>query len=152
MIEKCDCEEKECRLGEFGFKRCKHYEGEVSQAAPPAPRGLRHNSGKPKYHLIPPEALLAAAKVLTFGATKYADRNWENGLPYSDLIRGLLSHITSFSLGERVDAESGLPTSYHILANAIFLVTHDSRPNLTAFDDLPARPTPGRRVRRPRNS
>ena len=42
--------------------------------------GMKYDSGKPRYDLLPPELLEEAAKVLTFGAQKYEPRNWEAGM------------------------------------------------------------------------
>lgn len=39
--------------------------------------GLRYNKGKLKYDLVHPWAHEQMVKVLTNGANKYGDRNWE---------------------------------------------------------------------------
>ena len=46
-------------------------------------KGLRFNDGKSRYDLITPFALEQLAKVLTKGAEKYAERNWELGMKCS---------------------------------------------------------------------
>ena len=43
--------------------------------------GVKHDSGKLRMDLVPPEAIKAMADVLTSGAAKYGDRNWEKGWP-----------------------------------------------------------------------
>ena len=48
---------------------------DVMQESPAG--GLRANKGKLRFDLIPPEMDKAVAEVLTQGATKYGDRNWE---------------------------------------------------------------------------
>lgn len=42
--------------------------------------GVKHDDGKTRYDLIPPEAMDAVAQVLTYDAGKYCDRNWEQGI------------------------------------------------------------------------
>jgi hypothetical protein len=37
----------------------------------------KNDNDKLRYDLIPPQALKALAEVLTFGANKYADNNWQ---------------------------------------------------------------------------
>jgi len=88
----------------------------------------RKNIGKPRFDLITPEMDLAMAEVLTMGAAKYADRNWEKGIPYvAGLVASLKRHLNAFELGEDLDPESGLLHSSHILTNAAFLVTFQKR-------------------------
>ena len=42
-------------------------------------QGRKDDQGKARFELIAPEFLFALARVLTFGAAKYADRNWLKG-------------------------------------------------------------------------
>ena len=44
---------------------------------------LRNNAGKLRYDLVQPNAHKDMVKVLTMGANKYAERNWENGYKWS---------------------------------------------------------------------
>jgi len=89
---------------------------------------MRKNVGKLRFDLITPEMDLALAEVLTMGAAKYADRNWEKGIPYiSGLVASLKRHLSAFELGEDNDPESGLLHAAHILTNAAFLVTFQMR-------------------------
>ena len=83
--------------------------------------GLRFNNGKLKLNLIPATATRAMGNVLTFGALKYDDRNWEKGLPWSETIASLRRHLLAIEEGSDYDEESGLLHSEHILANAVFL-------------------------------
>ena len=46
--------------------------------------GQKFDTDKLRYELLPPELLEETARVLTFGAVKYADRNWELGMNYLD--------------------------------------------------------------------
>lgn len=66
-------------------------------------------SGRPKarFDLIPPRPLRELAEVYGLGATKYGDRNWEQGRPWCDYIAALLRHINAFHGGEEVDPKDG---------------------------------------------
>lgn len=94
---------------------------------------IKHDSNKLRMDLIPPEAELALAEILTYGANKYADRNWEKGFeggPQAnwDRIYGALRrHLLMYLLGERLDQESGKPHLWHALCCMAFLVTYEVR-------------------------
>lgn len=82
---------------------------------------LRKDEGKARMELLDPIALRACAAVLTFGAKKYADHNWQKGMKWGRCIGSLLRHTAKFMSGEDLDSESGLPHVDHILCNAMFL-------------------------------
>lgn len=83
--------------------------------------GLRFNKGKLRLDLIPGTTTRALGRVLTFGAQKYDDRNWEKGLPWSDTIASLKRHLLAIEEGSDYDEESGLLHIEHVLTNAAFL-------------------------------
>lgn len=98
-------------------------------------RQCRGDPSKLLFQLIPPEAEEALARVLSYGAKKYAPRNWEKGLPWSETIGSLRRHLNAFMKGETHDAESGLLHTDHLICNAAFLCTMVARrPDL---NDLP---------------
>ncbi len=53
-------------------------------------RGLRHNSDKLRYDLIPPLANREYAKVWTQALGKYPEGNWEKGMPWTEVISDTL--------------------------------------------------------------
>ncbi len=87
-------------------------------------KGLRFNEGKIRYDLITPYALEQLASVLTKGAEKYAERNWELGMSWSKVIASLERHLQKFKSGEDFDQESGLLHVSHLLTNALFLAEY----------------------------
>jgi len=90
-------------------------------------KALKFDDGKLRTDLIPPEAMVALAEVLTIGAAKYGDHNWEMGLKKERVIGAMLRHLLAFQLGEKTDPESGLSHLKHALCNAMFLVTYEAR-------------------------
>jgi hypothetical protein len=84
--------------------------------------GTRHNTGKLRYSLLPPNVLLEVIKVLEMGATKYGESNWKKGLPYSEIINSLERHLGQFKLLQDTDEESKLSHIAHLVANGIFLL------------------------------
>jgi hypothetical protein len=90
-------------------------------------RGLRYNKGKRRFDLIPPDSLAVLADVLTVGSEKYAERNWEAGMPYKDALGSLERHLQAWKAGEDNDPESGLPHLAHVMCNAMFILTWQLR-------------------------
>lgn len=84
-------------------------------------KGVKFDKEKPKLHMIPEEALLGMAQAFMYGAKKYDRFNYRKGLSYTQLTDSLMRHTLQFLKGEENDAESGLPHTYHILANAAML-------------------------------
>mgnify|MGYP001588609325 CR=1 FL=1 len=66
-----------------------------------------------RFDLIPPAALIALAEHFGVGATKYEDRNWERGYPWSLSFAALQRHILAFWNGEDLDPET---RSHHAIA------------------------------------
>ncbi len=102
--------------------------------------GTKHDEGKLRMELIPPEALEALARVLTFGAQKYDDRNWEKGIQWSRVYGAALRHLNEWVInGEtNADNETGFSHLEHALCCIAFLVTYEKR-DMFGLDDLTAR-------------
>lgn len=86
--------------------------------------GLRYNEGKTRHDLVPTFAQEQYAKVLTLGAVKYAERNWEKGMPWSKVIASMERHVEALKRGEDFDPETGLLHSAQIMTNAAFLTEY----------------------------
>jgi hypothetical protein len=71
--------------------------------------------------LLDPLALEGIARVLDFGAKKYAAHNWRGGLSYSRLLGATLRHTFAILRGENEDPESGLPHVDHLGCCWMFL-------------------------------
>jgi hypothetical protein len=85
-------------------------------------KGLKYDQDKPRYDLIPPYAIDDLAKVLTFGAEKYAPNSWRNVENALERYRAaLLRHTFAIQRGELIDEESGLPHSAHAMCCAAFI-------------------------------
>lgn len=98
------------------------------ESGPPADgKGLRYNVGKRDFTLIPPDALAYLADLFTVGARKYAPRNWERGMKYSNVMTSLDRHWNAFKSGEDHDPESTLYHMVHVCWNAMALLTYQLR-------------------------
>lgn len=58
-------------------------------------------TGKGAYELMSPFALMRIAKHYENGAKKYADRNWEHGIPFGRLIQSATRHLNQWEQGDR---------------------------------------------------
>lgn len=65
--------------------------------------------------------LTGLARVLTFGAQKYAAHNWRKGIVYSRLFASLMRHLWAWWGGEELDPESGESHLDHASCCLMFL-------------------------------
>jgi len=96
---------------------------------------IKFDTRKVRHDLLPPDAMEAVAMVLTYGAVKYADRNWEKGMKHSRVLGAAKRHIMAVELGETIDEESGLPHIAQAIASLLFLLSYQIRG--IGFCDLP---------------
>lgn len=82
---------------------------------------LKYDGEKPKHGLISSKFLDGLARVLTFGAKKYAAHNWRKGFDSSRLYDSIQRHLTAWNDGEDTDPESGLPHLAHAACGLMFL-------------------------------
>lgn len=101
-------------------------------------QGLKHDQDKIRTELFPIEAFMGTCKVLSFGARKYNDRNWERGMLYSRVYGALLRHLMAWFSGEDADEETGYSHLHHAGCCIAFLQTYAER-GMTEFDDRPVK-------------
>lgn len=104
-----------------------------------AVRDSRANKGR--YDLLPPHAIRRLAQVYERGAAKYADRNWEKGMPFSRYLDSALRHIFQHLEGNRDEDHLG-----HATFNLLAVIEHQeriARGTLPAsLDDIPVHSAP----------
>jgi hypothetical protein len=83
---------------------------------------IKYDSDKPPLHLLSNEALIQIAKVMQFGAQKYAAHNWRKGFNWSRPLAAALRHINAFNDGEDTDPESGLSHMAHAACCIMFML------------------------------
>ena len=122
-------------------------------------KGLRYNAGKLKWGLVDYKALEPMVRVLMYGAHKYSlfknksgkiikgsqiseenaykyllyysgANNWKNGLDKREILECAMRHLALLMDGERIDKESKLPHSGHILCNMMFYSYFEQLPEL----------------------
>lgn len=98
--------------------------------------GRKDDGGKARYELLAPEFLDGTAQILTFGAAKYEDRNWEKGMKWSRVFGAMMRHMWAWWAGQKLDSETGKSHLWHASCCLMFLVAYEARQ--TGEDDRPS--------------
>ena len=116
-------------------------QGHIPPCTIPEPRivtstkGVKYDSDKLQYSLIPPYALEAVAQNLTDGLKKYPERNNWVKVPNAQerYMDALYRHLEAHRKGEIYDTDNVNPENTHmaaVVANAMFLLEFMLNPKL----------------------
>ena len=86
---------------------------------------VKADGEKPRLNLLPPRAVTAVGRVLTFGAKKYAPDNWRKVDDLGRYTAAALRHVFAYVGGERCDPESGEHHLAHAACCLLFVVDID---------------------------
>lgn len=86
--------------------------------------GRKDDSGKPRYDLLPFTEIEDIVRVLTYGAGKYEDNNWQK-VGKERHFAAMLRHIAAWRMGSDLDLESGLPHLAHAATCLLFVMWHE---------------------------
>ncbi len=89
--------------------------------------GVKYDAGKSRWELLPFDALEVVAQILTQGAVKYGDRNWEQGIDFDRLLGATLRHLSARAQGEVYDRESKLNHLAHAACETLFALALELR-------------------------
>ena len=96
-----------------------------------AGQGIKNDTNKLQWHLLPLECFRGVVRVLEFGAKKYAMWNWTKGMPYSQTYNAAIRHLDAYMSGEELDPETGLCHLDHAQCCLMFLKYHsENHPHL----------------------
>lgn len=90
---------------------------------------------KLRVDLFPFTTLLAISDILTHGAEKYGERNWEKGIEYSRILGALLRHLLRWFYRIEKDIDSGRDHIHHAGCEMAFLQHFEMTG--TGIDDRP---------------
>lgn len=110
-------------------------------SSPKNPFGTKHDQGKPAFDLIPPLALEAIARVLEYGARKYAPDNWrhvKDSPGRRRYYRAALGHLNRWKSGELVDPETGESHLAHTLCCVLFELEREEERRLSVVNSAQA--------------
>jgi hypothetical protein len=86
--------------------------------------GVRNNLGKPPWHLFMWDAAEEVVNVLAHGRLKYAARNWEKGLSWSETFDSAVRHMKKWYYQHQdLDEDSGLHHLAHAAWNILALLS-----------------------------
>ena len=92
--------------------------------------GLKHDGGKPRLDLVPPEIIEAVGAVMTHGIEKYGEGSYRKVDP-KRYRAALMRHICKYLKNPYgKDSDSGLPHLWHIACNVAFLLELDKESEL----------------------
>lgn len=86
---------------------------------------MKFDNEKPQLQLIPSNALIEAARVFAFGASKYGENNWRRDISKYGWTRhygSIQRHLTAWADGEDIDPESGLSHLSHAMTQMMILL------------------------------
>ena len=94
---------------------------QARQKLPERDQTAKADAGKLMLELIPQSLYRDLGAVLTHGANKYGVNTWQD-VDIDRYIGALLRHLYAYREDPfGVDADSGLPHTAHLLANAVFI-------------------------------
>lgn len=99
--------------------------------------GVKYDDDKRRYDLVPSEALGKIVDVLTYGANKYDDRNWEKGIKWGRVFAATMRHMWAWWRREEKDDESSIIHLAHAGCNILFLIHFILNKKYEKFDDRP---------------
>lgn len=106
--------------------------------------GVKKDEGKARFELLAYEVLYAVSRILTKGAEKYADRNWEKGINYGRVFGAAQRHLSDW-WNARLEGKDGINHADgseshidHAITELMFLSAYEKR-NKVEFDDRPTR-------------
>ncbi len=90
-------------------------------------KASKHDVDKIRLELLPIEMLEETAKILMFGAKKYGERNWEEGMSWGRCFGALQRHLWAWWNREDFDSETNESHLAHASACLAFLITYQKR-------------------------
>lgn len=104
--------------------------------------GVKFDTNKIQMELLPLRELREVARVLTYGAKKYAPDNWKKVPNAKERYAGaLLRHLTEYREGNTFDHETCPDPLRHIAqvaCNALFLLYFELQDEITQVKETPS--------------
>lgn len=80
---------------------------------------------KPRWELLPINEIEEIVKVLTMGAAKYGDFNWQDPKLRDRCVGAAYRHMASWMRGDKTDSEFGTATLAHACCCLLFVMHFD---------------------------
>ena len=105
-----------------GFVRAGEEFQEVNRDEIIKREGHKDDTGKVTHFYLPWVALEEVAKVMEYGAKKYAPGNYQKGMKYSRLWSAALRHLVVWKCGKEKDPETGVSHLAHACCCILMLL------------------------------
>ena len=99
--------------------------------------GRKDDVEKVRFDLVPWDAIWGITEILTFGAKKYNERNWERGMKWSRCFSAMFRHMIAWFQGKvpttyshlfgDLDLETGKSHLLHAGCCLLFLISYEMR-------------------------
>lgn len=99
--------------------------------------GVKFDENKTRIDLFPGDVLFAISDILTFGAAKYSERNWEKGMAWHRPFGACMRHLWAWWQGRvptstnwlfgNLDMETGRSHLWHAGCCLVFLIAYEMR-------------------------
>ena len=100
----------------------------LAEKNPSAVVGVKYDTQKPRFSLLPLKPLMAVVEVLELGARKYAPDNWKKVENAQDrYFDALMRHMIAWKMGEKYDPETGLNHLAHAACSVLFMLWFDQQ-------------------------
>lgn len=89
--------------------------------------GRKFDGDKLRWDLLPFREVEQVVEILTIGAKKYDDNNWQNVKPFTRYVAAAWRHFIAWCKGEKLDPESGKNHLAHAICCLLFLLWNDNQ-------------------------
>ena len=90
--------------------------------------GIKHDSDKLRWDLLPFKEMEDVIAVLTHGAKEYGDYNWQELPKFKKrFFSAMLRHTSKYKRGIKKDEETGRSHLAHVICCALFLMWKENK-------------------------
>lgn len=86
--------------------------------------GIKHDSNKIDYTLLPFESLESVVRILEYGEKKYSRDNWKK-VESIRYLKAAFRHLIAYAKGEKIDSETGESHLSHCVCCLLFMIYQD---------------------------
>lgn len=105
-------------------RNCEDTRDRWEEEKTPPEEAKKNDYEKPRLDLLPVDGVIAVGEAMTYGAAKYAERNYliGEGVDPNRYLAAGLRHIFAHISGENLDSESGLRHLAHAGASILMAI------------------------------